>query len=151
MGYAFILYSADQEAFLHILAGSDWASSTLHAEAKALVNALKWLRNNILSSVCIVTNCKLLQDSITKQGTKASWVAENTIKEAIYLLDNLPQAQVKFINRDYNDAADSVAKEARIRRLHHMSSHLCQRVRKESIISNIFDENEIVDLLYYIA
>lgn len=72
MGYAFILYSADQQAFLHISAVSDWASSALHAEAKVLVNALKWLKNNILSSVCIATDCKLLWDSITKQDTKVS-------------------------------------------------------------------------------
>lgn len=81
MGYAFIPYSADQEAFLQILAGSDWASSALHAEAKALLNALKWLKNNILSSVCIVTDCKLLRDSITKQDTEASGLRRILLKK----------------------------------------------------------------------
>lgn len=72
MGYAFILYLVEQETFMHLSAGSDWASSALHAEAKSLLNALKWLEGNILSSVFIATYCKVLVDIINTKGTNVS-------------------------------------------------------------------------------
>lgn len=47
MGYAFILYSTDQEAFMHISVGSELAFTAVHAEAKALLRTLKWLEENL--------------------------------------------------------------------------------------------------------
>ncbi|XP_026435384.1 uncharacterized protein LOC113333108 isoform X1 [Papaver somniferum] len=137
MGYAFILYSVEQEAFMHISAGSDWASSALHAEAKSVLKALNWLEDNILSSVFIATDCKVFSDCINKKDAAVAWTAENTIEDIISILDTLPQARIKFINKDYNVAADSVAKEARIRRLQHFSKHMQQQIHKKGIsISN---------------
>ncbi|RZC66618.1 hypothetical protein C5167_010309 [Papaver somniferum] len=94
MGSAFILYSVDQEAFMHLSAGSDWASSALHAEAKALLKPLFWLKDNLLSSVFIFTDCKVLADSINKKGLDISWTAENTIEEILSDLGKLPQAKL---------------------------------------------------------
>lgn len=136
---------------MHLSAGSNWASSALHAEAKSLLKALKWLEDNILSSVFIVTDCKVLSDCINNKETAVAWVAENTIEEITSSLDKLPQIKLKFINRDHNAAADSVAKEARIRRLQHMSKHLQQQVLKKNILSNTSGKNEIVELMFYIV
>ncbi|XP_026452249.1 uncharacterized protein LOC113352667 [Papaver somniferum] len=93
MGFSFILYSMDQEQFMHIEAGSDKAMTVVQAEAKAMLKATSWLRNNILSSVSIITYCKTIVDFINKKCEEISWEAENTIKEVGANLDNLPQAK----------------------------------------------------------
>lgn len=85
MGYAFILYSVDQEAFMHYSAGSERTSSALHAESKALLKDLKWLEGKLLSSVTFVTDCKPLADTINNKEAKTEWIVENTMKK-IFLL-----------------------------------------------------------------
>ncbi|XP_026399606.1 uncharacterized protein LOC113295487 [Papaver somniferum] len=151
MGYAHIVYSVDHHTFMHISAGSETTTSAFHAEAKSLQKAVIWLRDNVLSSVSIVTDCKVLADSINKDNTNLSWTVENIVKEAKTILRDLPQAQVKFTNRKYNSAADLISKEARIKILQHMSTKFKQKIKHSSIISNVFDRNEIVNLLYYIC
>ncbi|XP_026378749.1 uncharacterized protein LOC113273207 [Papaver somniferum] len=79
MGYARIVYSVDHQTFMHISAGSETATSALRAEAKSLQKAVIWLRDNVLSSVSIVTDCKVLADSINKDNINLSWTAENTV------------------------------------------------------------------------
>ncbi|XP_026399315.1 uncharacterized protein LOC113295175 [Papaver somniferum] len=69
-------------------------TSALHAEAKSLQKSVIWLRDNVLSSVSIVTDCKVLEDSINKDNTNLSWTAENTVQEAKTILKALPQAQM---------------------------------------------------------
>ncbi|XP_026417202.1 uncharacterized protein LOC113312680 [Papaver somniferum] len=128
IGYAHIVYSVDHQTFMHISAGSETATSALHAEAKCLQKAIICLRDNVLSSVSIVTDCKVLADSINKDNTNLSWTSENTVQEAKTILKDLPRAQVKFTNRKYNSAADRIAKEARIKSLQHMSTKLQQKL-----------------------
>lgn len=55
MGFSFILYSADEETFMHLSTGLEWATSAFHVEAKASLKAITWLKDNILSSVVIAT------------------------------------------------------------------------------------------------
>ncbi|XP_026429270.1 uncharacterized protein LOC113325286 [Papaver somniferum] len=140
MGYDFILYSTDQEAFMHISVGSELAFTTVHAEANTLLRALKWLEENLLSSVTIDTDCKILVDSINNAGEITSRVTENTVEDIMQILKRLPQGKIRHIIRDRNAAADSIAKEARISRSQHKNRHIHQKVKKESIISNIFEK-----------
>lgn len=128
MGYAFLLYSVDTETFMYIEAGSEWASSAFHAKSKDLLKASSWLSKNILSTVLIVTDCKTLAETINKSCKDSPWTADNTIQEVNSILKKLPQAQVKYINRKYNSAADHIAKEARVKHLRHMFSHIQHRI-----------------------
>lgn len=151
MGYANIVYSVDQHTFMHISAGSEKATSAFHAEAKALLKAVTWLKENVLSNVTIVTDCKSLADNINKDNTSPFWTAENTVQGVKTNLHDLPQAKVKYTNLKYNSTADKIAKEARIKCLQHLSMKFQQQVKITSIVTNVFDRNEIVNLLYYIC
>ncbi|XP_026410628.1 uncharacterized protein LOC113305847 [Papaver somniferum] len=132
MGFAFILYSVDQEEFMHIEAGSDKAMSAVHAEAKVMLKATSWLKNNILSSVSIVTDCKSIVDLINNKCKEISWKAKNIIKEVKANLDTISQAKLRYINRKFNAVADTLAKEARIKSLQHLSLHIGEKISKSS-------------------
>lgn len=60
MGYAFLHYSVDHDIFMHISAGSECATSAFYAKTKALLKATTWSKNNILSSVSLVTDYKIV-------------------------------------------------------------------------------------------
>lgn len=143
MGYAFIMYSVDHEAFMHLSAGTEWAASALHAETKSLLKAVSLLKENILYSVSIVTDCKTLADSINKVSADISWTTENSMQAVKTILKDLPQARVNFIARKYNSAADFIAKEARVKKLQQMSTQLTQKVPKASILSNVFEKTDL--------
>lgn len=135
MGYVFILYSVDHESFMHISAGSEKTSSALDAESTTLLKAVTWLKEKILSSVSIVSDCKVLVDNINRVSTSFSWPAENTLQETKIILKDLPRTQIKFIIRKHNSAVDYLAKEVRIKNLQHKSTKLQQKIQE----SNVFD------------
>ncbi|XP_026438530.1 uncharacterized protein LOC113337021 [Papaver somniferum] len=151
MGYAFILYSVENETFMQIAAGSDRASSAFHAESKALLKASSWLSDNILSSVTLVTDCKMLAETINKECKIPDWSAGNTIKETQTILQKLPQVQVQYINRRYNSATNKVVKEARAKNFRNFSNQIQLRISHSSVMSNIFERKDIVNLRYFIA
>lgn len=83
MGYAFLLYSVDDELFMHIVAGWSWASSTIHAEAEYLLFASKWLSTNLPPSITIPTECKKCAD-IVKNGDLKAPSQANTITKSMW-------------------------------------------------------------------
>ncbi|XP_026420722.1 uncharacterized protein LOC113316789 [Papaver somniferum] len=79
MSFAFILYSVDQEEFMHIGDGSDKETTTTYAEAKAMLKATSWLKNNILSSVSFVTDWKSIAEYLNLSGLRINLTKSTTI------------------------------------------------------------------------
>ncbi|KAJ3697709.1 hypothetical protein LUZ61_001414 [Rhynchospora tenuis] len=118
-GLAAIIFTSSQKLVKYQISVAT-ASSPFHTEVLALKLAVQMTVAEGIDDCCFLTDCKELCDVLNGYAGVISveWRAYDDMLQLMDMMKRSPRFNCAYVNRDSNQLADSLAKFARIRKLH---------------------------------